>query len=86
MKTILGVVFVCLLLGGYLISFLIATAPHDPDVWHQDPLNIVTSETPNSFRMAPQGSTSERIDVIWGMATRLSPFILVRDMDMLTWA
>jgi len=80
MKTILGVVFVCLLLGGYLISFLIATAPHDPDVWHQDPLNIVTSETPNSFRMAPQGSTSERIDVISPVYSE-DPFVLAEAFD-----
>ncbi len=64
MKMIIAVFVVGLVLLGYLISFLIATAPHDPDVWHQDPLIATTSETPNSFRMAPSGSTQERIDAI----------------------
>lgn len=50
------------ILAGYLGVFMISTAPHDPDVWHLDPLTIPTSETPNSYRMAPEGMTTERID------------------------
>lgn len=63
MKLVLAAIVIIVLLSGYLVSFLIATASHDPDVWHKDPLTVATSETPNSFRMAPAGSTRERIDM-----------------------
>lgn len=46
---------------GYLTLFLISTAPHKPEDWHKDPLRIATCETPNCFRMAPEGSTTEII-------------------------
>lgn len=49
---------------GYLAMFLISTAPHDPAEWHMDPLSVETCTTPNCFRMAPAGSTDERIDAI----------------------
>ena len=64
MKSVLAAIIVIALLSGYLVSFLIATAPHDPEVWHKDPITVATSETPNSFRMAPAGSTRERIDLV----------------------
>lgn len=47
---------------GYLALFLIQTAPHDPEVWHKDPLTEPSSETPNSFRVAPAGTAVERVD------------------------
>lgn len=64
MKIAVVSLIIGLVLLGYFVSFLIATAPHDPAVWHDDPLEIVTSDTPNAFRMAPENSTKERIDVI----------------------
>ena len=64
MKIYVAIIIAAIVLLGYLSSFLIATAPHDPDVWHVDPLIVATSETPNSFRMAPKASTDERIDSI----------------------
>lgn len=64
MKIYLAAIVIVTVLFGYLVFFLIATATHDPDVWHEDPLTVKSSETPNSFRMAPAGSTSERIDAI----------------------
>jgi len=47
---------------GYLALFLIQTAPHDPEVWHKDPLTEPSSETPNSYRVAPTGTEVERVD------------------------
>lgn len=47
---------------GYLALFLIQTAPHDPEVWHKDPLTEPSSETPNSYRVAPAGTDVERVD------------------------
>ena len=52
------------ILLGYLTVFMIATVKHDPDVWHVDPLTEPACATPNCFRMAPEGSTSEPIDAI----------------------
>lgn len=48
---------------GYMALFLIQSAPHDPEVWHLDPLTVASSETPNSFRVAPEGTPVERVDV-----------------------
>ncbi len=47
---------------GYLALFLIQTAPHDPEVWHKDPLTEPSSETPNSFRVAPAGTDVAKVD------------------------
>jgi len=47
---------------GYLALFLIQTAPHDPEIWHKDPLTEPSSETPNSFRVAPVGTEINRVD------------------------
>lgn len=47
---------------GYLALFLIQTAPHDPEVWHKDPLTEPSSETPNSFRVAPAGTKVTKVD------------------------
>lgn len=47
---------------GYLALFLIQTAPHDPEIWHKDPLTEPSSETPNSFRIAPAGTEVTRVD------------------------
>ena len=47
---------------GYLALFLIQTAPHDPEVWHKDPLTEPSSETPNSYRVAPAGTDVEKVD------------------------
>ena len=80
MKTIIGILIVALILLGYLVSFLIATAPHDPEVWHRDPLTVETSETPNSFRLAPVGSTNERIDAIAPIYSE-DPFVLAEAFD-----
>lgn len=80
MKKMIAGLLVCLILLGYLASFLIATAPHDPSVWHKDPLTVVTSDTPNSFRMAPAGSTQERIDAISPIYSE-DPFILAEAFD-----
>lgn len=80
MKIFIGVFIVGLILIGYLTTFLIATVPHDPNVWHKDPLTVATSETPNSFRMAPKGSTQERIDVAAPIYSE-DPFILAEAFD-----
>ena len=62
MKIVVMLVVLAAVLLGYLTLFLIATAPHDPEIWHVDPLVVEVSETPNSFRMAPPGSTDQPID------------------------
>ncbi len=78
-KIVIGAIIGCVLVA-YLVSFMIATAPHDPEVWHKDPLTIETSDTPNSFRMAPNGSTTERIDAISPIYSE-SPSILAEAFD-----
>ncbi len=80
MKVLIASVVLGLFLLGYLLLFLVATAPHDPDMWHEDPLVVATSETPNSFRMAPKGSTSERIDAIAPIYSE-DPFVLAEAFD-----
>jgi len=80
MKIALGIIVIIVVLGGYFTSFLIATAPHDPEIWHKDPLVVATSETPNSFRMAQLGSTPERIDAISPVYSE-DPFVLAEAFD-----
>jgi len=64
MKLVLMFLVIGVVLLGYLGIFMISTAPHEPDVWHVDPLIVESSETPNSYRMAPEGLTEKRIDII----------------------
>ena len=64
MKFIVVLVILGAVLAGYLTLFLISTASHDPQVWHVDPLEVEACTSPNCFRVAPDGSTTERIDEV----------------------
>lgn len=79
MKFVVVVLLACALVA-YFVSFRIATASHDPEVWHIDPLTVETSETPNSFRMAPAGSTTERVDAVSPIFSE-DPLILAEAFD-----
>lgn len=80
MKIVVALIVIGAVLLGYLALFLIATAPHDPEVWHIDPLVAETSSTPNAFRMAPAESTSQRIDAISPIYSE-KPLVLAQAFD-----
>jgi len=60
--------FVILILGLLMIAgygvYAIRTVPSDPAVWHVDPLTAPVSETPNSYRVAPEGLSDQPIDMV----------------------
>lgn len=80
MKIVVALIIAGAVLLGYLALFLISTAPHDPEVWHIDPLVAETSDTPNAFRMAPAGSTPQRIDAIAPVYSE-KPLVLAQAFD-----
>lgn len=80
MKFVVAFIVLGAVLLGYLALFLIATAPHDPEVWHIDPLVAETSATPNAFRMAPSGSTGQRIDAIAPVYSE-KPLVIAQAFD-----
>lgn len=54
-------IFISIVVTGWMF-FRIGSADHDPEVWHVDPLAAVTPDTPNSYRVAPEGLTEEYVD------------------------
>lgn len=80
MKVLVVMVILAAVLLGYLAMFLIATAPHDPEEWHVDPLVVPASDTPNDYRLAPEGSTSERIDA-FSEVYAARPLVLAQAFD-----
>lgn len=49
-------------LAGFGLYYYVSNVPHEPAVWHVDPLTEPSSPTPNSYRVAPPNLTDEQVD------------------------
>lgn len=43
--------------------YKVSSVEHPPEVWHVDPLTVVQSLKPNSFRVAPPALTTELVNM-----------------------